>query len=116
MFVGMTFGLVMHWFVLYFRIPFPGYPWFDNVQKGKSELTASGVANYGSVDNAQNEKDALLHGGVNETADPAPLPTWIYFFLAIPSIFDLGATALCMMGLQYIDVSIYQLLRGSGRC
>jgi drug/metabolite transporter (DMT)-like permease len=38
----------------------------------------------------------------------------MYFFLAIPSIFDLGATALCMMGLRYLDVSIYQLLRGSG--
>jgi drug/metabolite transporter (DMT)-like permease len=38
----------------------------------------------------------------------------MYFFLAIPSIFDLSATALCMMGLQYIDASIYQLLRGSG--
>jgi drug/metabolite transporter (DMT)-like permease len=38
----------------------------------------------------------------------------MYFFLAIPSIFDLAATALCMMGLQYIDASIYQLLRGSG--
>jgi drug/metabolite transporter (DMT)-like permease len=38
----------------------------------------------------------------------------MYFFLAIPSIFDLAATALCMMGLRYLDVSIYQLLRGSG--
>ena len=38
----------------------------------------------------------------------------MYFFLAIPSIFDLGATALCMMGLRYLDVSVYQLLRGSG--
>ena len=41
-------------------------------------------------------------------------PVWMYFFLAIPSIFDLGATALCMMGLRFLDVSIYQLLRGSG--
>ena len=39
---------------------------------------------------------------------------WMYFFLAIPAIFDLAATALCMMGLQYLDVSVYQMLRGSG--
>jgi drug/metabolite transporter (DMT)-like permease len=42
------------------------------------------------------------------------IPMWMYFFLAIPAIFDLAATALCMMGLQYLDVSIYQMLRGSG--
>ncbi|KAK1748421.1 hypothetical protein QTG54_000360 [Skeletonema marinoi] len=42
------------------------------------------------------------------------IPLWMYFFLAIPAIFDLAATALCMMGLQYLDVSIYQMLRGSG--
>ena len=42
-------------------------------------------------------------------------PIWMYFFLAIPALFDLGATALCMMGLRYIPVSIYQLLRGSGK-
>lgn len=42
------------------------------------------------------------------------LPTWMYFFLAIPSIFDLVATALCMVGLQYLNVSTYQMLRGSG--
>jgi drug/metabolite transporter (DMT)-like permease len=46
--------------------------------------------------------------------DAPKLPLWMYFFLAIPSIFDLAATALCMIGLQYIDASIYQLLRGSG--
>jgi drug/metabolite transporter (DMT)-like permease len=30
------------------------------------------------------------------------------------SIFDVLATGFCMMGLRYLDVSIYQLLRGSG--
>jgi len=42
------------------------------------------------------------------------IPLWMYLFLAIPSVFDLIATALCMIGLQYVDVSIYQLLRCSG--
>jgi len=34
--------------------------------------------------------------------------------LAIPAVFDIGATALSTIGLLYLDVSIYQLLRGSG--
>lgn len=36
------------------------------------------------------------------------------FSSPLKSIFDLLATALCMMGLRYLDVSVYQLLRGSG--
>jgi hypothetical protein len=115
MFVGMMFGLVMHWIVLYFKLPFPGYPWFEKYEDKKSELNAVGVANYGSVGSAENEKDSLLKEGADEQVVAVQLPTWMYFFLAIPSIFDLAATVLCMMGLQYMDVSIYQLLRGSGR-
>jgi len=42
------------------------------------------------------------------------IPLWMYFFLAVPSVFDLVATTLCMMGLQHVDVSVYQLLRCSG--
>lgn len=42
------------------------------------------------------------------------IPLWMYFFLAVPSVFDLVATILCMMGLQHVDVSVYQLLRCSG--
>ena len=120
MFVGMTFGLVMHWFVLFFKIPFPGYPGYENGHNDnkngeeKTSLNGNGVssANYGSVD----EKTALVNNGAKapSTEEPQRLPVWMYFFLAIPSIFDLAATALCMMGLQYIDVSVYQLLRGSG--
>jgi hypothetical protein len=114
MFVGMMFGLVMHWTVLYFKLPFPGYPWFEKSEDEKSELNTAGVSTYGSVESVENEKNSLLKKGADEQVVVVPLPTWMYFFLAIPSIFDLAATVLCMMGLQYIDVSIYQLLRGSG--
>jgi len=104
MFVGMVFGLVMHAFVLYFKIPFPGY---------NHEGTSSSSTKNGSV---PSETTGLIEAKSDDktTATTESLPVWMYFFLAIPSIFDLGATALCMMGLQYIDVSIYQLLRGSG--
>ena len=113
MFVGMMFGLVMHWAVLFFKLPFPGYPAFDQFRENKGDLKETNTTNYGSITNGKIETDPLIRKE-NGPEDPPELPTWMYFFLAIPSIFDLGATALCMVGLQYIDVSIYQLLRGSG--
>jgi hypothetical protein len=84
MFTGMTAGLVMHFIVLAFKIPFPGY---NHPKKGYSAL---------------------------ETGTPQQsVPMWMYFLLIIPSLFDLCATALCMFGLRYVNVSIYQMLRGS---
>jgi len=110
MFVGMLFGLVMHWLVLIFKIPFPGY---DHGTPGVEIPVQNG--------RHANENDPLLPSKVAvEVAQPPTnqstnrVPGWMYWFLAIPSIFDLAATALCMMGLRYLDVSIYQLLRGSG--
>lgn len=44
---------------------------------------------------------------------PKPVPWSTYFILVIPALFDLAATALCMFGLTYINVSVYQMLRGS---
>lgn len=41
------------------------------------------------------------------------MPAWTYFILAVPACFDLVATVLCMFGLMYISVSVYQLLRGA---
>ncbi|KAJ8598903.1 hypothetical protein CTAYLR_010388 [Chrysophaeum taylorii] len=41
-----------------------------------------------------------------------PVPLTTYFLLAIPSLFDLAATAFAMFGLTYITVSVYQILRG----
>ena len=41
------------------------------------------------------------------------MPASTYALLAIPALFDLAATALCMFGLTYIAVSVYQMLRGS---
>jgi hypothetical protein len=115
MFVGMTFGLVMHCVVLFFKIPFPGYPGYGQGGTKSAALNSEKGTTYGTLDD---EKKGLLDKGENgaATGEPQSLPVWMYFFLAIPALFDLGATALCMMGLQYIDVSIYQLLRGSGEC
>jgi drug/metabolite transporter (DMT)-like permease len=104
MFVGMTFGLVMHAVVKHYRIEFPGYthppPATTTVQKNSN--SGSRTVSYGSIPTT----------AVIQTRNEVPY--WMLLFLAIPSIFDLAATALCMMGLQYLNVSIYQLLRGSG--
>lgn len=125
MFVGMVFALVMHFVVLALKIPFPGYVHENsNTNNGNNNNNAltdatnnSNTNNYGAIAaGGGGEGDALLKNG--EIPASAPLskdtPIWMYFFLAIPSVFDLVATALCMMGLLYLDVSVYILLRGSG--
>mmetsp|Transcript_10090 Transcript_10090/g.15285 ORF Transcript_10090/g.15285 Transcript_10090/m.15285 type:complete len:456 (+) Transcript_10090:88-1455(+) len=87
MFVGMLGALGMHFAVLAFKIPFPGY---NHAKKG-----------YSAIDNGQGQE-----------AQQQSIPMWMYFVLIIPALFDLVATALCMFGLRYVNVSIYQMLRG----
>lgn len=105
MFVGMLLGLVMHWAVLTFKLKFPGYDF------GTSD-EANGDAEKGAATETTALKSKTSDASSESKLDQ--IPTWMYFFLAIPAVFDLVATALCMMGLQYLDVSIYQMLRGSG--
>jgi hypothetical protein len=103
MFLGMLFALLMHFVVLAMKIPFPGYD--------------HGTTTAAPTTDEENGETSRLLKATKKTAvsaGPPATPMWMYFFLAIPALFDLGATALCMMGLRYIPVSIYQLLRGSG--
>mmetsp|Transcript_28495 Transcript_28495/g.60127 ORF Transcript_28495/g.60127 Transcript_28495/m.60127 type:complete len:489 (-) Transcript_28495:137-1603(-) len=126
MFVGMMFGLVMHGVVLALKIPFPGY---DHYYEDDDDEEEGGANKEGDVEiptektslvsgsktaTDGNGNDAVQGGGDGGEGGSKEIPLWMYFFLAIPAIFDLAATALCMMGLQYLDVSIYQMLRGSG--
>ena len=95
MFVGMMFGLVMHWIVLIFRIPFPGY-YFDNedvvvsrdVELRSEKTSLLGGGNGSAIDGENNGVMAA------SSATTKTIPVWMYFFLAIPAIFDLAATAL----------------------
>jgi hypothetical protein len=114
MFVGMLFGLVMHEVVIWCEIPFPGYTHAPTALSSteKETLMMDGKPSvYGStmIDETKGLAETRTVSSSNNRA-----PVWMYFFLAIPSIFDLAATVLCMMGLRYLDVSVYQLLRGSG--
>jgi len=94
MFVGMVSALVMHALVLAFKIPFPGY------KHGTSKSNKKG---YNAIQDVEEDDEDVQE----------PLPMWMYFLLLIPSLFDLVATALCMLGLLHVEVSIYQMLRGS---
>jgi len=87
MFLGMLAALVMHFLVIRFRIPFPGYPGY-----------------YPAKDDVAKE---------GPEPEPEPIPMWKLAVLIIPSVFDLTASALAMFGLRHVDVSIYQMLRGS---
>ncbi len=102
MFLGMLFALLMHYVVMALKIPFPGYSF--------------GTTNVSPKDEEAGETTRLVKKQKENEEEGMPeTPLWMYYFLAIPALFDLGATALCMMGLRYIPVSIYQLLRGSGK-
>jgi len=107
MFLGMMFGLIMHLAVLHFKFPFPGYD---------HDTVGSTHHGNGEVLGRVYEGSTLLPPpqSKEENIKMTSTPLWMYFFLAIPSVFDLVATALCMCGLMYLPVSIYQMLRGSG--
>ena len=101
----MLFGILMHWVVLAFRVPFPGY-----------EFGEGNGAEEGDVE-IPTEKTSLVSNKGNTTQDVAAadavassqkdIPTWMYFFLAIPAVFDLAATALCMMGVSCCIIFFY---------
>jgi len=131
MFIGMLFAFPIHWLFMTFHVKFPGYSFPDRSSDGnlRFQLLESGAASGSTSRRTATEKDALLslqnkhtsnvsssgnESSDNEGAETMKTPLWMYFFLAIPSVFDLLATALCMCGLTYLNVSIYQMLRGSG--
>jgi hypothetical protein len=111
MFLGMCFGLVMHWAALYFHLPFPGYNW-DTSTDTEDDVVDEERQALNKPKNIPQPQTSTT--STTSTSTVPSIPTWMYFFLAIPALFDTLATLLCMMGLRYIDVSIYQMLRGSG--
>jgi len=128
MFVAMIFGLPLHWIIIWGKIPFPGYDRFVVVEESPSPQSPAAQDIVLDID-----RTPRMRGVAASTEERKPLvaasddndydndynnnyriPIKTYFYLIIPAIFDCVATALCMVGLLYLDVSIYQLLRGSG--
>jgi hypothetical protein len=139
MFFAMVLGVPMHWAVNYFQIPFPGYDHrspraCDTERMIRDELTGL-LPNsyhhhhhhhpcliYGTLTDEESDHSYCAdtdsendhYDDDDEYADSnEPLPIRTYGILAILSFFDLAATALCTIGLLYLDVSVYQMLRGS---
>ena len=83
----MCFGLVMHWAALYFKLPFPGYTWGDDDGDG-------GDVENGTKPPTPTEDQPLVQNQKQSSglAEYQSIPTWMYFFLAIPSLFDTLAT------------------------
>ena len=123
MFVGMTFGLVMHAFVAKFGVPFPGYdhrrrrvaPGGGDGRPGGGAVASSTMALTPIAGATTTEGTPLVSASASSAADgevsfgsdcyydgtspPPPaamaeIPTSMYLLLAIPALFDLGATAL----------------------
>lgn len=121
MFVGMLFGLVMHYTVMICKIPFPGYIHATTSSSSSSNENNNSLTNknnskggYGAIPSSDEEANNSSSSTNSNDPQVTNIPGWMYWFLMIPAIFDLIATALCMMGLVYLDVSVYILLRGSG--
>ena len=132
MFIAMILGLPFHWAVIYFKIPFPGYDRFCSATDGSSAHDGSDgslfveedldrtprTATHKAFRQGDEEMQKLVPPSTKKVVSDDDNGTRItlktYFYLMVPALFDCVATVLCMFGLLFLDVSIYQLLRGSG--
>ena len=136
MFLAMILGLPIHWLVIYRKLPFPGYDRFCRETSPSSSKSTPTTTPLGktqsnealSLDDywrfAMNPTENFSHDEEMQhlitsnpqdgVVDDTRIPLKTYFYLFLPSLFDCLATVLCMIGLLFLDVSIYQLLRGSG--
>ena len=106
MFLAMMLVLPLHWAVMIFKINFPGYK-FGNEDEG---------ADTGNGDDLNAARDPWVLDYFNfKPKSSSATSMRMYFILAIPAVFDLIANALMLIGLQYLDVSIYSTLRGSAQ-
>ena len=128
MFTAMVIGIPLHWIVVAYRIPFPGYqhPVYtkDNAiiinlvtstREERMKLVSREEEQETNANTATGIGLPIGYGSTPSCKDPTnmSLPARTYWVLALLSMFDLTATALCAIGLLYLDISVYQLLRGS---
>ncbi|GKY92965.1 hypothetical protein MPSEU_000265200 [Mayamaea pseudoterrestris] len=104
MFVSlMLVGLPLHLLVVYMKIPFPGY---IHIRRSGNAIVVEAPSDDGD------ETTPLIIP--RDGGDLNSVPSWMYLYLGMPGLFDLLATALAMIGLMYVNVSAYQLLRATG--
>jgi hypothetical protein len=91
MFFASLPGLPLHWLVLAFRIPFPGYD-FDVGSEEVDDVCKDDAIEEGIKKVVTLHEDATVG---TKRRNNVLMPMWMYFYLAIPAIFDFGATVFC---------------------
>jgi hypothetical protein len=99
MFVSMLLGLLLHWIVVVFHIPFPGYD-VNGTSNNKSEVDCASIEqevvslvdpSFTSDSTVSIPRDDDCNKSGNEGRRNV-VPMWMYFYLSIPAIFDFAAT------------------------
>jgi hypothetical protein len=141
MFFAMLIGLPIHYLIVIWKIPFPGYHGWgeednneDEENAKKKKTSPKAVIDYDRTPKMQSHKYIHSHAASssehqsllpihnnrqdsdidNDDEESKTVPWATYFHLFVPAFFDSTSTATFMVGLLFLDVSVYQLLRGSG--
>jgi hypothetical protein len=99
MFVSMLLGLLLHWIVVVFHIPFPGYD-FDGISNNISEVDCASIEQeVVSLVDPSFTSDSIVsirrdddYNKSGKEGRRNVVPMWMYFYLSIPAIFDFAAT------------------------
>ena len=99
MFVSMLLGLLLHWIVVVFHIPFPGYD-FDGISNNISEADCASIEQeVVSLVDPSFTSDSIVsirrdddYNKSRKEGRRNVVPMWMYFYLSIPAIFDFAAT------------------------
>ena len=99
MFVSMLLGLLLHWIVVVFHIPFPGYD-FDGISNNISEVDCASIEQeVVSLVDPSFTSDSIVsirrdddYNKSRKEGRRNVVPMWMYFYLSIPAIFDFAAT------------------------
>jgi hypothetical protein len=99
MFVSMMLGLLLHWIVVVFHIPFPGYD-VNGTSNNKSEVDCASIEqevvslvdpSFTSDSTVSIPRDDDYNKSGKEGRRNV-VPMWMYFYLSISAIFDFAAT------------------------
>ena len=99
MFVSMLLGLFLHWIVVVFHNPFPGYD-FDGICNNISEVDCASIEQeVVSLVDPSFTSDSIVsirrdddYNKSRKEGRRNVVPMWMYFYLSIPAIFDFAAT------------------------
>ncbi len=95
MFVATSFGLLLHLLVLVCQIPYPGYDFEASRHEVDGKLGTETITLLDtSLSNGHGPTRNDDNGSITRVDKRKNIPRWMYFYLAIPAIFDFAATLL----------------------